>query len=206
MQSASTVTESTLKSYQNLCLRPAYILPAMASFAQYGIFSAYEVGAALILPEILHVSTTSLGWYLATPFVGYATGAMFVRQQMRISQQTLCYFGTLLMFAGGIALLMVDLLWGPSLGGFLFPLTLLFMGLGMVYPVVISLAMETLSVRIALGGSLLGAVQNLGAFFAGITISHLHEKSSIPLACVLLVLCSIHLLCMVSYFAREKHS
>jgi DHA1 family bicyclomycin/chloramphenicol resistance-like MFS transporter len=172
-----------LESYRSIARTPAfwaYTLPGALSYTSIFVFIS---GSSFVLIKVLGMSTEYYGYCYAFGVVGYLTGTIICRHQMRrIGIDRALNFGTALSLAGG--LLFMALVGGGVRHWAVVPICqfITMCAHGINFPCAQAGAVAPFPERAGAAAGLLGFITMLIAFLAGGWVGASHDGTMAPLA------------------------
>jgi len=161
----------------------AYLALVSTSFA--GLF-AFISGSPFVLQEFLGLTPIEFGIAFAIASAGYVIGTMLASQfVMRAGIDRTIGLGALALCAGGLAAVATAALVPASAAGFVLPMTLYMMGLGLAMPQALAGALHPFPRNAGTASSLVGFVQQTIAALAGAVVGHLLATDAWPLVAIM---------------------
>lgn len=157
-----------------------YVVVASCSFG--GLF-AWISGSSFVLQGVYGVTEQAFGFYFALAVFGYIAGTLVgARLTTRIGIDRTIMRGAVLLFAGGLSMLILTRLETASLWHVLVPIVVYMAGVGLTLPQSMAGALSPFPERAGAASSLLGFLQMGFGALVGIGVGQWIDKTPTPLA------------------------
>ena len=154
----------------------------VASFAFCGVFS-YVSGSSFVLIEVFGISSAHFGYLFGLNAFGLMVGALSnARLVHRLGSRTILLVGTLAMLGSGPAMLASAITGLGGIAGIVGPMVIYVMGMGMVMPNAIAVAMEPVPHMAGFASSIIGCLQTASGSLAGFLLALAYNRSAVPMA------------------------
>ena len=166
-----------------LCM--GYILTASIIFA---MFSAFYVTGPFLLQNLLGMTPISFGWTMLSIFTGYFLGSLInTRLIHRFSSKRAICIGLITSSLASMTMLILALLGFMNIGVIVLPLSLFFLGMGLIFTNSISGSLSSFPNLVGHTSALWGCFTYAGGMLATVVIALFEERNQIPLALTLFI-------------------
>jgi len=186
---ATVNISSVLSNYRFILRSPLFLTSTLCytlSFA--GLITYFQV-SPLLLIQVFHLSPIEYGASTLLIAICYLIGGQVVSRLVhRVGTQVLLFMGILLLISGGLAMLLWNACFTPSVYAMLLPMILYVIGARIVIPNALSGAFNGLK---QLGGSasgMIGGIQMLGSAMVSFIVTWCNYQTPLPLALILTLL------------------
>ena len=163
-----------------------YMIILVATFAGVAVF---EAAAGVLFGDLMGINPKLISVLFVLPIPGYLVGSWLAGQlAKKQSLETIISLGVVMLILGSVSMLAAGLMGYLNLMVVLIPITLYFLGGGLVFPTATSAALEPMPNNAGVAGAVLGGMQNLGAGLVTLISASLPMESQVPLAAILCAL------------------
>lgn len=171
-----------------------YTLTLGFSFA--GLFS-FISGSSFVLIGVFGVAPGNFGFCFAAVVAGYMAGSLVSgRFTHRVGLDRMIGLGVLLGLLSSLLLVGLVLLAPPHWAFVVFPVSLVFLSVGLVLPNASAGAIGPFPQMAGMASSLMGFLQTGTGALAGVLVGHLHDGTALPMALSILAASA---LCLPTY-------
>ncbi|MGE4246386.1 MAG: multidrug effflux MFS transporter, partial [Parvibaculaceae bacterium] len=170
----------------------------------YGGLFAFISGSSFVLQGYYGLNEVQFGAAFASCVVGYISGTLIgARVTRRLGIARTVDAGTMVMAAGGLAMIAAIQMQPPHILHLLIPMSLYLVGIGMTLPVSMAGAMQPFPERAGTASSLLGFTQMTFAALVGVAVGHMVETWPTALAWTIGVMGVLNLVLTLLYRGRS---
>lgn len=174
------------KNYQTLFHHRAYLGFALAVAFNYAGLFAFISGSSFVLIDAFGVPTEHFGYFFAAVVIGYMTGTQIAgRLTLRLGIERMCWIGSVISLAGGVAMVVLTIVAGQSSWAPLAtvaPMACYTIGTGIVMPNGQAGALGPFAHMAGAASALMGFLQMAIAAVVGIVFGQLHDGTPLPMA------------------------
>ena len=139
-----------MRNYIDLILNKCYFLYCLVSAFSYGLFFTYISLSSFYIVGLLNYSIISLGWIvLLNALIIFFASLCVPRYSVRYGLDRVVFWGTGLLFLGGLGMTISLLLWGVTLFSFMCPMAVVTLGVGFIRPTASAGALKEADKRVA---------------------------------------------------------
>jgi MFS transporter, DHA1 family, multidrug resistance protein len=175
-------------------------------FVFCGLFSSISA-SPFVLIEVFGVPSDRYGYLFGLSAFALMAGALLnTRLVHRVSAAFILRLGIGLVMAGGAAMLVCAVLRLGGVAGVIGPTLLFVLGMGLVMPNAVALAMEPVPHMAGFASSLIGCIQTAGGSLAGYLVGALYNHTAVPMAIAVFVSAALAGITYFGFLAPQSAS
>ena len=181
-----------VRNFATFLRTPGTRLPMLVSCASFAGQFAYISDSPFVLIEHYEVPTSHFGFYFGASAIALMAGSLGGGAMLRAgrSPRVMLVLGTSLLLAGG-ALVVVGTRTDLGIAGFMVPILVYFLGIGLASPSATALAMEPVPQLAGTASAAVGSLQLLAGAFSGYETTRLGGSSPRLFSLVILAMGSV---------------
>lgn len=177
------------RNYLNLLSSKTFLGYAICVSCAYAGLIAYVTEGPFLFQTVLSVSPIEFGWFsFVTGIAIFLSSIINSVSVMKVGYEKMLLIGNILMFIGGLAMLVCGSLGFLNIFVILIPLSVFSVGAGLAFANGSAGALHYFPKIAGSAGSLFGCMQILGGTLASALMAGVHASNQIPLSMVLSLL------------------
>jgi DHA1 family bicyclomycin/chloramphenicol resistance-like MFS transporter len=199
-------THSLLRGFATFLRTPGTKLPMLISCASFAGQFAYISDSPFVLIEGYHVAPSHYGFYFGATALALMLGSLGGGAMLRAgrSPRAMLVLGTSLLLAGGV-LVVIGTRAGLGVAGFLVPMLVYFLGIGLTSPSATALAMEPVPQLAGTASAAIGSLQMIAGAISGYETTRLGGSSPRLFSIVVAVMGPLALVLAVAAVRRARN-
>lgn len=179
-----------------------FIFAGVAVAANFSVLFSFLVSSPVIYIQIYHLSVTQFGGMFALNVLGLGSGMLALPYlRKRFAPRAVVRSATAVSYAGAVVMAACLLFLPHNYWSIALPCFVTMLGVGSLYPQLTTFALQQVAAYTGVASSLLSTLRFLVAALTSLFMGVLIKSSAIALPVVMLLLISIHAICMRRYFA-----